>query len=313
MNILISGSTGFLGSALVPFLKSKGHAIARLTRGQGGAGDKTIHWQPPNGIANVAELEGFDAVIHLAGENIAAGRWTSARKAAIRDSRVQGTHVLCEALARLDRPPKVLASASAIGYYGARGDLVLDETSSPGSGFLAEVCRDWENATEPALAKGIRVVPTRFGVILGSGGGALAKMLFPFKMGVGGVIGNGRQFMSWIALDDTAGAIEHVLNTEALRGPVNLVAPNPVTNHEFTKTLGRVLGRPTVFPMPAFAARLAFGEMADEMLLSSARVVPARLQETKYAFQYPNLEEALCHVTKREGTFHHTRSTSCLA
>lgn len=296
MNVLITGSSGLVGAALTPFLTTGGHEVTPLVRSAPGAGERAISWDPDAGRVSAAAIEGFDAVVHLAGESIATGRWTVAKKARIRDSRVKGTRLLCETLAGLKRPPKVLVSASAIGYYGSRGEEVLTESSESGSGFLAEVCREWEAATAPALDHGIRVVNLRFGVILSPRGGALAKMLLPFKMGAGGRIGSGRQYVSWIALDDVIGAVHQALIVEALRGPVNVVAPRPVTNTEFTKTLGRVLGRPTLLPMPAFAARLAFGEMGDALLLSSQRVEPVRLRETKYAFQYPELEGALRHL-----------------
>jgi uncharacterized protein (TIGR01777 family) len=258
-----------------------------------------VYWHPEDGSIATPGLEGMDAVVHLAGENIAAGRWSSEKKARIRDSRVQGTRVLCDALAQLVNPPKVLVSASAIGYYGDRGAEVLREESRPGRDFLADVCRAWEAATAPAAQRGIRVVNLRFGIVLSAAGGALAKMLFPFKMGMGGIVGSGQQYMSWIALDDLVGAIHHALITDTLQGPVNAVAPNPVTNSEFTRTLGRVLRRPTLVPLPAFAARAAFGEMADALLLASIRVEPARLQDTHYAFRYPELEGALRHVLGR--------------
>ena len=296
MNILVTGSSGLVGSALVPSLGNDGHAVTRLVRSAPAPGESAVTWDPDRGQLSTAALEGIDAVVHLAGENIAAGRWTAARKARIRDSRVKGTGLLSETLARLERPPRVLVSASAIGYYGSRGDEVLTEKSHLGTGFLAEVCRDWEEATAPAARRGIRVAILRFGVIFSAHGGALPKMLTPFRLGLGGRIGDGRQYMSWVALDDTIGAIHHALATETLAGPVNVVAPQPVTNAEFTKTLGRVLGRPTVFPMPAFAARLAFGEMADELLLASQRVKPARLLDTHYQFRFPELEGALRHL-----------------
>jgi uncharacterized protein (TIGR01777 family) len=254
---------------------------------------KTVGWNPETGEIDAAALEGLDAVVHLAGESIASGRWNAEKKARIRESRVKATRLLCEALAARQRRPRTLVTASAIGYYGSRGDEVLRESSSPGTGFLAEVCKDWEAATRPASDSGIRVVLVRFGMILSKKGGALAKMLTPFRMGVGGKIGDGRQYMSWIALTDVVGAIHHALMTESLSGPVNVVAPNPVTNLEFTKTLGSALGRPTFFPMPAFAARLAFGEMADELLLSSQRVEPTRLRETNYSFRFADLAGAL--------------------
>jgi hypothetical protein len=293
MKILVTGSTGLVGSVLLPFLRSKGHEVFRLVRSQAKVGPAEIYWNPEQGIDDTSRLEGLDAVVHLAGENISEGRWTEEKKARIRDSRVKGTSVLSNALASLAQPPRTLLSASAIGYYGDRGDEIMREESAPGSDFLARVCREWEAATEPAAHKGIRVVYLRFGVILTPKGGALSKILAPFKFGVGGKIGSGKQYMSWITLDDVVGVIDHALLNDQLRGPVNVVAPNPVTNYEFTKTLGRVLSRPTIFPVPAFAARLAFGEMADAALLASTRVEPARLKESGYVFKHPELESAL--------------------
>ena len=250
-------------------------------------------WNPAGGLAEPSRFDGVDAVVHLAGENIAAGRWTPARKAEIRQSRVEGTRILCESLARLAHPPKLLVSASAVGFYGDRGAQMLTEESGAGSGFLPDVCREWEAATEPASQADIRVVNLRFGMVLSPAGGALRKMLPPFKLGLGGRIGSGDQFMSWIAIDDAVGAIHHTLSAESLRGPVNAVAPTPVTNTEFTCTLARVLRRPALIPVPRFAARLAFGEMADALLLASARVVPVRLRESGYHFRFPELEGAL--------------------
>jgi uncharacterized protein (TIGR01777 family) len=296
MNILVSGSSGLVGSALLPFLAREGDTVTRLVRSAPAAGEKAIPWDPEKGQLSAAALEGFDAVVHLAGENIASGRWTAARKARIRDSRVKGTGLLGETLARLERPPRVLVSASGVGYYGSRGDEVLTEESSLGTGFLAEVCRDWEGATAPVAQRGIRVAIVRFGVIFSAHGGALPKMLMPFRLGAGGRVGDGRQYLSWVTLDDVIGAIHHALTTEALQGPVNVVAPQPVTNAEFTKTAGRVLRRPTLFPLPAFAARLMFGEMADELLLASQRARPVRLLDTHYAFRFPDLEGALGHL-----------------
>lgn len=283
MKILVTGAGGFLGSALVPKLSGE---VARLVRREPGAGE--VRWDPEAGTLDPAAVDGFDAVVHLAGENVGQGRWTDRKMERIRRSRVDGTRLLCEALGRARRPPAVIVCASAIGIYGNRGDEVLTEESTPGTGFLADVCRQWE-----AAATGGRVVHLRLGVILGASGGALAKMLTPFKLGLGGPIGGGAQFMSWISIEDAVGAILHAISTEALRGPVNATAPGAVTNLEFTKTLGRVLGRPTIFPMPAFAARLAFGRMADEMLLSSARVEPRRLAAGGFAFNHPALEGAL--------------------
>ena len=295
MKLLISGSHGLVGKALVKSLESEGHEIFRLVR-HAPASDSEIEWSPDRYSIALARLEGFDAVVHLAGESIASGRWDEEKKRRIRESRVKGTKLLSDALANLARPPKTLISASAIGYYGNRGDELLTETSPPGDDFLASVCVEWENSTAHAAEKGIRVVNTRFGIILDSEGGALAKMLTPFRMGVGGKIGSGKQWMSWIALDDVVGAIRGALTNETLNGPVNFVAPHPVTNAEFTKALGRALSRPTFFPIPAFGARLVFGEMADALLLSSQRVDAKRLKEAGYQFSFPQLEGALRHV-----------------
>jgi uncharacterized protein (TIGR01777 family) len=300
MNVLVTGSTGLVGSALVRQLTAAGHQVTRLVRTASPSGAGEASWDPTaNRIATPA-LEGLDAVVHLAGENISTGRWTPAKKARIRDSREKGTQLLCEALAQLVEAPKVLVSASAIGYYGDRGDQVMREESRPGSDFLAEVCQAWEAATQAAEERGIRVVLLRFGVILSPDGGALAKMLTPFKLGAGGVIGSGQQYMSWVAIDDVVGIIEHALQTDALRGPANAVAPHAVRNHEFAKTLGRVLRRPTVVPMPAPAVRLLFGEMGDTLLLSSTHVVPARLEASGYAFRHPDLEGALRYLLHKE-------------
>ena len=304
MKVLVTGASGLVGSALVPFLTTGGHRVTRLVRSQPRPGAAEIHWDPVTGVQDPSGLEGMDAVVHLAGENIAGGRWTAARKAKIHDSRVIGTRTLCETLARLSQPPKVLVSALAIGYYGDRGDEPLWENSTFGTGFLADVCRAWEEATQPTVQKGIRVVLLRIGIVLSPRGGALAKLLLPFKLGLGGVIGSGKQYMSWIALDDVAGAITHALVTDALQGPVNAVAPHPVTNREFTRTLGRVLGRPTVFPLPAFAAHLLLGEMADALLLASTRAEPKRLLATQYVFRYPELDGALRHLLGKVGAKH---------
>jgi uncharacterized protein len=295
MKILISGLSGLVGTSLGSSLTAGGHEVIGLSRS---ASSTEIGWKPMEGQIDKQGLAGVEAVVHLAGESIAK-RWTDKQKGLIRESRIQGTTLLCETLAGMEIPPKVLVSASAIGYYGDRGDEVLTETSPPGEGFLPGVCREWEAACEPARQKGIRVVNLRIGVVLSPDGGALAKMLLPFKMGVGGKVGSGNQYWSWIALDDVVGAIEHALTNEELQGPVNATAPNPSTNYEFTKTLGKVLSRPTVFPMPKFAARLALGEMADDLLLASARVLPERLQQTGYPFRFTELEEALRHLLGR--------------
>ena len=254
-----------------------------------------MYWNPAAGEIDAPKLEGIDAIVHLAGETI-NGRWTSAKKRAIRESRVKGTRLLCETLAKLSNRPRVLVAASASGYYGDRGDEVLREESEAGSSFLSQVCQEWEGATKAAAERGIRVVNLRIGFVLSRAGGGLAKMLPAFKMGVGGKIGSGKQHMSWIAIDDLAQIILFATSAESLQGPVNAVAPNPVTNLEFTKTLARVLRRPAIFPMPAFAVRLAFGEMGEELLLASARLEPARLLSAGYQFRFPQLEGALRHL-----------------
>jgi len=295
MKVLVSGSTGLVGSALVPLLSSQGLSVVRLARSSA-PGSSAISWDPAAGRLDPVALEGIDAVVHLAGENVASGRWNAKRKLRILDSRVQGTRLLSETIARLERPPKTLVCASAVGYYGDRGQELLDEQSPPGGDFLSDVCHHWEAAAEPARQAGIRVVHCRFGVVLSAAGGALKKMLPPFRMGLGGRLGSGRQYMSWIALDDAIGAIYHALMTDSLAGPVNAATPEAVTNLEFTKVLGRVLSRPTIFPVPAAALRLLLGQMADEMLLSSIRVRPARLLESGYKFREPDLEPALRHM-----------------
>jgi uncharacterized protein (TIGR01777 family) len=294
MHIAVTGSGGLVGSALVPFLTMGGHEIIRLVRSSPSGDD--IFWNPAEGIQDLSRLEGVDALVHLAGENIAAGRWTPQRKDEIRGSRVEGTRRLSESVAKLSSRPKVVVSASAIGYYGDRDSEVLTEGSAPGKDFLAQTCREWEAATEPASRAGIRVVHLRFGMVLSPAGGALKKMLLPFKLGLGGRIGNGKQYVSWVAIDDAVGAIHHAICTEAVRGPVNVVSPNPVTNGEFIGILARVLLRPAILPVPAFGARLAFGELADALLLASQRVRPERLQSSGYRFRFPDLEDALRHV-----------------
>lgn len=295
MKVLVTGGTGLVGSALGPMLTTGGHEVYRLTRSTP-SDTNDIQWNPDAGDLPTAQLEGLDAVVHLAGENIAGSRWNAKVKQRLRDSRIAGTKLLSEKLTQLQRPPKTLICASAIGYYGDRGANMLNESAQPGEGFLADLCRDWEAASEPARAKGMRVVNLRIGFVLSPKGGGLAKMLTPFRLGVGGVMGSGHQYWSWVAVDDVAGAIHHSLMNDRLSGPVNVTAPTPVTNYEFTKTLGKVLGRPTFFPMPAIAARIALGEMANELLLASARVMPNRLSETGYNFRYPTLEGALRHL-----------------
>ncbi len=297
MNVLISGATGLIGSALIPELEAGGHRITRLTRSP--EGDEDVRWDPATGEVDAPRLEGHDAVVHLAGESIAEGRWTPEKKRRIMESRRQGTRLLAETLAQLPTPPGVMVSASAVGYYGDRGNELLREDSRPGSDFLAEVCKAWEAAADPAREAGIRVVHPRFGIVLSPKGGALGRTLPIFKLGGGGRIGSGRQWWSWVALDDVVGIIIHALTERSVEGPVNVGSPNPLTNAEYTRVLGKVLKRPTVFPLPAPAARLALGEVADALLLASQRMEPAKLKETGYEFRYLELEGALRHLFGR--------------
>lgn len=295
MRVAISGASGLVGSALQRLLSHKGHRVVTLVRDSPTSKGEVL-WNTHDGLRDPAALDKVDGVVHLAGENIAGGRWTASRKREIRRSRIEGTRLLAEGLAGLATPPEVLACASAIGFYGNRGEERLTEDSDSGTGFLAETCREWEAAADPAREAGLRVVHMRFGIVLSPEGGALDKMLLPFKLGLGGRIGGGDQYWSWIALDDVVRAIEHCLLDDNLVGPVNVVSPEPVTNAEFTRALGGTLSRPTVFPMPAFAARLALGEMADEMLLASQRVMPGRLHDSGFAWELPELRPALEHL-----------------
>ena len=288
--ILVSGVSGPIGSALLPSLQTRGYDVTRLIRGKSAA-EGQIGWDPAMPISPDM-VSGFDAVIHLAGESI-VGRWTKTKKIKIRGSRVAGTTTLAEALAGTQDKPQVFACSSAIGYYGDRGNELLNEASKPGIGFLPEVCREWEAATQAAAKAGIRTVQMRTGVVLSSKGGALGKMLTPFKMGVGGRIGDGQQWMSWIDIEDMVGAIHHILNSDLLQGPVNMVAPKPVKNAEFTKTLASVLSRPAILPLPAFAVKLAFGEMGETVLLGSQRVEPTQLVMSGYPFRFTNLRASL--------------------
>lgn len=293
MIIAVSGSTGLIGTALVEALEGDGHLVRRLVRREARPGGTEIEWDPSAGKLDASALEGVDGVVHLAGENLAGKRWTPQFKQRILESRTLGTTLLCETLAKLNDKPEVLCSASAIGYYGDRGDELVDESSPPGKGFLAEVCGAWEEATDPARDANIRVINLRIGVVLSEKGGALASMRTPFSLGLGGPIGSGRQYLSWIALEDLVAIIREALVAKAMMGPVNAVAPQPVTNREFAQSLAKALGRPALVPMPAFAARLAFGEMADEMLLGGARVDPRVLRNLGFRYRFPNLEEAL--------------------
>lgn len=292
MKVLISGGTGFIGSALTASFRRDGHTIVMLSRRAGVSRDM-IAWDPNAGRLDAESLEGFDLVVHLAGENLGDHRWTARQKERIFTSRVTGTRLLCETLAKLRRPPRALISASAMGYYGERGDEVLTESSPPGSGFLADVCVAWEKATEPAAQSGVSVVTPRFGLILAAHGGALKPMLSLFKLGLGGPFGAGKQWWSWVTLDDVVGAVRFIADTATLSGPVNVVAPAPVTNREFAKTLGAVLHRPVLFPVPAFALKLAVGEMAGPLLLQSERVQPAGLFQAGYPFRHRELYPAL--------------------
>jgi len=288
--ILVSGVSGPIGAALLPSLRASGWSVVRLVRGPV-TGDEQISWDPAKPIAPEA-VSGFDAVIHLAGESI-FGQWTAEKKAKIRNSRVVGTFNLSSALGQAKDRPKVFVCGSAIGYYGNRGDEVLREESAPGTGFLAEVCQHWEEATMPALQAGIRTAHIRTGIVLSPKGGALGAMLPPFKLGLGGRTGNGRQWMSWIDVRDMVGAIHHILKNDLIQGPVNMVAPQPVINAEFAKTLASVLSRPAIFPLPAFAVKLAFGEMGEELLLGSQKVEASKLIASGYPFRYRELRVSL--------------------
>lgn len=297
--VIVSGASGLVGSELLPLLQDGGYEVSRLVREDSAVDGGDVFWDPAGGELDAAALDGAEAVVHLAGENIAAGRWNNARKKRIRESRVDGTKLVCARLAEMPTPPKVLICASAIGYYGHRGDETLTEESPVGEGFLPDVCREWEESTEAATSAGIRVIRLRIGIVLSPRGGALRKMLVPFKMGAGGKVGDGRQYMSWISLDDLAAAIVHCIKDESISGAVNAVSPEPVTNKVFTKTLGKVLRRPTMFPLPAFAAKIIFGEMAEAMLLCSSRVVPEVLAESGFEFAHPGLESALRHQLEK--------------
>jgi uncharacterized protein (TIGR01777 family) len=291
MKIAIAGASGLIGSAFINSVEEDGAEVTRLVRSSPKAGE--IEWHPNQDAIDPEKLKGFDAIINLAGENVAEGRWTDEKKKKIHDSRVNGTHLISEAIAKLDPKPRTFLCASATGFYGDRPDETVTEQSDSGGGFLAGVCREWEKATEPASNAGVRVVNLRFGPVLAAHGGMMEKMLTPFKMGLGGKIGSGKQYISWVAIDDVVGAMKLALKGEAVRGPLNVVSPNPVTNEEFTKALGDALSRPTMMAVPAFAARLAFGEMADEMLLASQRVLPKKLNDAGFQFEYANLNAAL--------------------
>ncbi|MFH1680821.1 MAG: TIGR01777 family oxidoreductase [Candidatus Eisenbacteria bacterium] len=293
MRVAITGSTGLIGSAVVRSLRKDGHEGLRLVRRAPSREREEARWNPREGTIDRAAIEGADAVVHLAGENIASGRWTARRKRAILESRTAGTRLLAEALASLERKPRVLVSASGVNYYGSRGDEILTEESGAGEGFLAGVCREWEKAADPAREAGIRVVHPRIGLVLSADGGALTKMLPLFRLGLGGRIGSGRQFMSAIGIGDLVRAIRFLIEDERLSGPVNAVMPPPFTNAAFAETLGRILRRPAVLPVPAAAVSLLFGEMGRETLLGSVRAVPAKLERAGFRFEHPDLESAV--------------------
>jgi uncharacterized protein len=292
VKVAVTGSSGLIGTALARALQGRGDEVTRLVRRTPGPGE--ARWDPDGGQIEAGALEGQDAVVHLAGVGIGDRRWSEDHKRAVLESRVKGTTLIAEAIAGLADKPNVLASASAVGYYGLRGDEVLTEDAEAGTGFLAGACKAWEASTAPAEEAGIRVVRLRTGIVLSSDGGALKQMLLPFKIGLGGRIGNGRQWWSWIAIDDEIGAILHLIDSSNERGPVNLTAPNPVTNEQFTRTLNGVLHRPTLLPTPTFALKAMFGrEAVEEMFLGGQRVVPARLQASGYGFRHSDLEGAL--------------------
>jgi hypothetical protein len=302
MRVLVSGSTGFIGSALITALHSEGHTVARLVRPGAGPGssaaarEQNIAWDPVAGKFDAAAAEGADALVHLAGASIADCRWNDSRKRLLRTSRVDATRHLIGELAKLQRPPRVIVGASAIGYYGSRGDETLTEASAPGNDFLSGICREWEAEVARGSVFGARVAHVRFGIVLDKDGGALPKMALPFKLGAGGRLGDGRQWQSWVSLPDTVNAIQFALKTDAVSGPVNIVSPNPVRNSEFTRLLARTLHRPALFPAPAFALRLALGEMADALLLSSQKAAPTKLLANGYTFLHPELAGALAQL-----------------
>lgn len=295
LRVLISGASGLIGAALTAFLGVAGHEVSTLVRRPPNSPSSEIYWNPEAGEINSAALEGFDAIIHLGGESVAAKRWSAEFKDKILRSRTQPTELLVKTISKLRSPPQVFLCASAIGFYGDRGSESLIESSPAGTGFLPEVAIRWEEEARKAEGAGARSAQLRFGVVLSPRGGALQKMLTPFSAGLGGILGDGSQFMSWIALDDVIGAIYHALVTDQVRGPINITAPKPVTNLEFTKTLGGVIGRPTLIPMPRSVIEKVFGEMGETLLLSSCKAVPSILNQTRYNFLFPNLDAALRH------------------
>ncbi len=301
MRIAVTGATGFIGKSLCRSLLRTGNQLVVFARDTRNAqtlfpGIRVVEWDALEGPPPVGSLDGVDAVVHLLGEGIAKGRWSAKQKEAIRESRVQGTYNLCEALRSSSPRPRLLISSSAIGFYGSRGDEDLEESSARGSGFLGDICEAWETAAMTAEQHGIRTVLLRTGIVLSTEGGALAKMLPPFKMFLGGALGSGKQWMSWIHMEDEVGLIRHILGSDELKGPINATAPGPATNYEFSKTLGKVLGRPAIFPTPALVLKLLLGEMAQELLLNGQKVLPRRAVSSGYQFRFPELEGALRHL-----------------
>lgn len=294
MRILVSGSSGFIGSALVPYLTSHGHAVSRLVRTK--ERDTDIGWDPDRDALDSRSLDGIDAVIHLGGVNIAARRWTTSFKRAIWDSRIRSTELLVDRVLALSHQPKVFVCMSAVGYYGDRGNEILTESSSPGNDFMAQLCVAWEKATQPLAAKGVRVVNLRTGLVLSTQGGALKKMLSPFKLGLGGRLGSGKQYWSWIALDDFVAGVQFILANPSVAGPVNMVAPNPMTNQEFARTLGKALHRPAIFPLPGPVIRIVFGEMGDSLFLTGQRVAPEALVRSGFRHLCPALDAAFARL-----------------
>lgn len=293
MKILLSGASGLVGTRLYEFLAGKGHTIKKLVRKKHLNHTDEIFWDPMTQQVKVDSLEGVDVFINLAGENIAKQRWSKERKKEILESRINATKTLTDAVLKLKNPPKLFINASAVGYYGNAGETLLNENFPAGNDFLAKVCVDWEAAAKPVESKNVRLVFLRFGMVLSGDGGALKAMLTPFKLGVGGALGTGQQYMSWVDLEDLVNVVQHVLENEDLKGPFNVVSPNPVSNQMFTKTLGKVLNRPTLFSIPTFMVKLIFGEMGEELLLASQKCVPEKLQESGYQFKYSQLEDSL--------------------
>jgi uncharacterized protein (TIGR01777 family) len=300
LTILISGASGVVGTALIPFLTTGGHRVIRLVRNRGNRHPDEIYWDPSSGHLDLADAGPIDVAIHLSGENIAQGRWTPQKKKKIIDSRNNSTRLIATKLARMTPPPRVLLCASAIGYYGDRGNHIMTEENECGADFISDVCSNWEAGADPAIDKGIRVAFLRIGVVITPLGGALKKFLLPFNLGLGGKIGSGKQYMSWVSIDDLIYAIQHIIHEDAIHGPVNLVTPKPVTNEQFTKTLGTVLRRPTHFPIPAGLIKGRYGRMGREILLASTRVVPQKMLDAGFTFRYPDLESALRHLLGRK-------------